>query len=110
MKFIVSIILLACLIGLSTSLFLETKGLMCSTCKFLWKEVKKELPVVAGEGDVELERVVKNVCGKFEKSVPLLGKFCQTFGHDALQDIYQYILSEDKKINPDKICVYTKQC
>lgn len=61
MKFIFSAILFACLVALSASLNADSKGLLCSVCKFFWGEVKKELPVVADAGDAELKQVV-NVC------------------------------------------------
>uniref|UniRef100_A0A0K0FBJ9 Saposin B-type domain-containing protein n=1 Tax=Strongyloides venezuelensis TaxID=75913 RepID=A0A0K0FBJ9_STRVS len=110
MKYILPTILLASFVVLSASLQPESRGLLCSACKFLWKEVKKELPVVADYEEKELKAAVTNVCSKFTFSIPLLGQLCDNIGDDVITDVYKFILQEDKEINPDKICTHLNEC
>uniref|UniRef100_A0A0N5A425 Saposin B-type domain-containing protein n=1 Tax=Parastrongyloides trichosuri TaxID=131310 RepID=A0A0N5A425_PARTI len=103
-------IVLVVLISLATLTHGESKGLFCSACNFLWNEVKKEMPVVANDGGVALKKEVTKVCDKFNKSIPLLGQICEQVSTDVIDDVYQFILTEDNKINPEKICEHLKMC
>uniref|UniRef100_A0A0N4Z4Z3 Saposin B-type domain-containing protein n=1 Tax=Parastrongyloides trichosuri TaxID=131310 RepID=A0A0N4Z4Z3_PARTI len=88
----------------------DAKNLLCSPCKFIFNEVKKELPEADKITEEALKVAIDHVCKKYLGAIPLAKDVCEKLTGDALEELYKFILKEDKKIEPESICKHLHMC
>uniref|UniRef100_A0A0K0FBK0 Saposin B-type domain-containing protein n=1 Tax=Strongyloides venezuelensis TaxID=75913 RepID=A0A0K0FBK0_STRVS len=111
MKQYLATLLLASVIAISMAMVMhDAKNLLCSPCKFIFKEVAKELPEADKITEKTLKVAIDVVCKRFLGGIPLAKEVCDKLGGDAVDELYKFILKEDKKINPESICKHLHMC
>uniref|UniRef100_A0A0N5A426 Saposin B-type domain-containing protein n=1 Tax=Parastrongyloides trichosuri TaxID=131310 RepID=A0A0N5A426_PARTI len=111
MKSFSIVILIVAAFGVALAMYSpDAKNLLCSPCKFIFKEVAKELPEADKITEETLKVAIDVVCKRFLGAIPLAKDACEKLGGDAVDELYQFILKEGKKIDPDSICKHLHMC
>uniref|UniRef100_A0A0N5CFQ6 Saposin B-type domain-containing protein n=1 Tax=Strongyloides papillosus TaxID=174720 RepID=A0A0N5CFQ6_STREA len=111
MKHYLAALLLVSVVAISMAMVMhDAKNLLCSPCKFIFKEVAKELPEADKITEEALKVAIDVVCKRFLGGIPLAKDVCEKLGDDAVGELYKFILKEGKKINPDSICKHLDMC
>ncbi|KAI6203849.1 hypothetical protein M3Y94_00605400 [Aphelenchoides besseyi] len=83
--------------------------LLCKPCKWFFAEVKKLIPDVTNLSKEELEKVIDKACDDLD-FIPFLNKICDKLVDEALDKLYDLIVREDKRIDPEHCCQKIRLC
>ncbi|CAD5233551.1 unnamed protein product [Bursaphelenchus xylophilus] len=84
------------------------KRILCRPCKSIFNVLKRELKDGAGLTKEALKNAINNQCKKHLGR--LVGKVCSKLGGKGIDALYDLIVKEDKRIDPQRCCKKVGLC
>jgi len=90
----------------------QSNGLhfLCKPCKTVFTDVIAELESVEEITAPVLKEKIDEACKKFVGSIPFVEKSCDKIGETAVDDLLQWLLAEEDKINAERSCIFLHMC
>uniref|UniRef100_A0A0K0FFZ7 Saposin B-type domain-containing protein n=1 Tax=Strongyloides venezuelensis TaxID=75913 RepID=A0A0K0FFZ7_STRVS len=85
-------------------------GHLCSTCQYLFGEVKKLMPTVKKSTEKQFENTIKETCDKILHVIPLMDKICKQVSENVIEEVCKDLNETEKSVNPNEICSKLKFC
>ncbi|KAI6182059.1 hypothetical protein M3Y97_00339500 [Aphelenchoides bicaudatus] len=83
--------------------------LLCKPCQKFFTELKKDLPDVATITEEVLKSVINTECESLDW-IPFVDKICEKVLDWGLDKLFNLIVNEDGKIDPQHDCQALKMC
>jgi hypothetical protein len=83
---------------------------LCSPCKTVFTDVLQELESVEKITAEALKPAIDSACDKWTGKIQFVDNACKEIAETAVEDLAQWLIDEEKKVNPERTCIYLHMC